>query len=718
MNKAHLSGRLALAAGIAGASIAPPAVMAQETPSAVLEEIVVTARQRAENLQDVPDAITTFSAPEIERLGIDSFESYVNQTPNFLARQGFRAGVVFVTIRGITTGQQGFPPISYTVDGVKAGMLDALNPGTLFDLERIEVLRGPQGALYGNGAIAGAVNILTRGPREELGGEARIAYGQGNDLTLQGTVSGPLVEDKVAFRLTGFARNTDGLIDSTTGDDIDFIDQGSLRAQLLFTPTENLSIDLRASFSDINAGAAMQERFETFEQVNSFSDADFTVERGIIGEENRESTEASAKIDIELPFATLTSVTSSVTLDQDIFGSASWARPPALGEPPVGGIFGPILGENAMLGAPIDHYQDLADNFEVFFQDLRLTSTGDRPVRWIAGVEFLERKTVNHLEIGLLLAPEPGSPASLFGRFDDKEDEIFGVYGQINIDLSDAFELTVAGRYDEDEYSTRQFDLTTGSTIQNLDSDGNPADRLTARDSQFQPKVQLSYDWSDDLMTYVTYAKGFRFGFFNTGNLTRPETTDNIEFGFKASMADNALSMNGAVFNIDYSDQQQSLILAEAPFRTTTNVPSTDITGAELEFVWRAGDRIEFSGGFGYLDAEIAELNTRPDGVPELTYNLAIQYGQPIDVDRELFARVDWRHQGNFLINEGPFTFDIDPVDLVNARVGVESDRWSVAAYVRNALNEQYTSDPGFLGFFVRNYSLPRSTGAELRYRF
>ncbi len=718
MKREDINRRLALAAGIAVASILSPPVMAQQEPSALLEEIVVTARQRAERLQDVPDAITAFSGPEIERLGIDSFESYVNRTPNFLARQGFRAGVVFVTIRGITTGQQGFPPISYTVDGVKAGMLDALNPGTLFDLERIEILRGPQGALYGNGAIAGAVNIVTKGPREEFGGEARISYAEGNDLTLQGTVSGPLVEDRVSFRLTGFMRDTDGLIDSTTGDDIDFVDQASLRAQLLFTPSANLSIDLRASWSDVNAGAAMQERFETFDQVNSFSSADFTVDRGIIGEENRESTEVSVKIDLELPFATLTSVTSSMDLDQDIYGSASWSRPPAAGEPPVPGVFGPVLGDNAMPGQPIDHFQDLADNFEVFFQDLRLTSPGNASVRWIAGVEWLERTTVNHLDLGLLLAPAPGSPVRAFGRFDEKEDEIFGIYAQVNIDLSDALELTVAGRYDEDEYDTRQFDLATGATIRNLDSSGNPVDRLTASDSQFQPKVQLSYDWSDDLMTYVTYAKGFRFGFFNTGNLTRPETTDNFELGFKATLADSLVTVNGAVFNIDYSDQQQSRILAEPPFRTTTNVPSTDINGAELEFSWRAGERLEFSGGFGYLDAEISEINTRPDGVPEWTSNLAAEYRQPIANERELFARVDWRHQGDFLINEAGFVFDIHAVDLVNLRVGLETAGWSVSGYVKNALDEQYTSDPGFLGFFVRNYSLPRSMGAEFRYRF
>lgn len=718
MRKAQTLKLLAIASCIGIAFVVSATVMAQENSDAVLEEIVVTARQRAENLKDVPDAITAFSAPEIERLGIDSFESYVNQTPNFLARQGFRAGVVFVTIRGITTGQQGFPPISYTVDGVKAGMLDALNPGTLFDLERIEILRGPQGALYGNGAIAGAVNIVTKGPREEFGGEARISYAEGNDLTLQGTVSGPLVEDRVSFRLTGFMRDTDGLINSTTGDDIDFIDQGSLRAQLLFTPSENLSIDLRASYSDVNAGAAMQERFETIGQVNSFSSADFTVDRGIVGEENRESTEVSARIDIELPFARLTSVTSSVNMDQDIYGSISWERPPATGEPPVASVFGPIFGENAMPGQPIDQFQDLADNFEVFFQDLRLTSPGDASLRWIAGVEWLERTTVNHLGLGMVLAPPPGSHVTIFGRFDEKEDEILGIYGQVNIDLGDALELTVAGRYDEDEYDTRQFDLATGATIQNLDNSGNLVDRLTASDSQFQPKVQLSYDWSDDLMTYVTYAKGFRFGFFNTGNLTRPETTDNFELGFKATLADNILTVNGAVFNIDYSDQQQSSILPEPPFRTTTNVPSTDINGIELEFVWRAGDRLEFSGGFGYLDAEISELKIRPDSVPEWTSNLAVEYRQPVANGRELFARVDWRHQGDFLITDGPFIFDIDPVDLVNARVGVESDGWSVAAYVRNALDEQYASDPGFLGYFVRSYSLPRSIGAEFRYRF
>ena len=718
MKPARTMTAAALIIGAGLAVLQPASTLAQDRGDLVLEEIVVTARQREESLQSVPDAITAFSAEKIDKAGIDSLDAYVNQTPNFFVRQGFREGVVFVTIRGITTGQQGFPPISYTVDGVKAGMLDAVNPGALFDLERIEVLRGPQGALYGAGAIAGAVNIVTRSPGDEFGGEFRAALEEGNTQILRGAVSGPIVEDKAAFRLTAYFKSTDGLTDSTAGDDIDFADHTALRGRLLLTPTNSVSVDLRAAFSDINAGAATQERFESLDQVNRFDSANFTVDRGIVGEENRESVELSAKIDIDLPFATLTSVTSYIDLEQDIFGSVSWARPPALGEPPVASLFGPILGENAAPGEPIDHYQDLADNFEVFFQDIRLTSNADGTVRWILGAEFMDRTVENQLDAGLLLAPAPGTIVSAFSQFDEKEDEILGVYGQVNVDLTDALELTVAGRYDEDDYSTRQFDGVTGETIPQLDDNGNPVDRLTAKDSKFQPKVQLSYDWSDTLMTYLTYARGFRFGFFNTGNLTRPETTDNVELGFKATLAEGRLTLNGAVFVIDYSDQQQSIILPTPPFRTTVNVPGTDIQGAELEMAWLATENLEITGGVGYLDAEIDELNVRPDGVPEWTANLAFQYTRSLASDWELFARADWRYQGDFLINDGGFLFDIDPVNLVNMRIGVESASWSVSAYVENTLDERFASDPGFIGYFIRTYNRPRSLGAELSYRF
>ena len=231
-----------------------------------------------------------------------------------------------MTIRGITTGQQGFAPITYVVDGVKASSLDAVNQGVLFDLGRIEVLKGPQSALYGAGAIAGAVNVITKIPTDEFEGQVKLGYAEGDDFTFQGSVSGPVIEDVLSYRLSGYYRNTDGLVNTKTGDDLDFEKQGAFRGRLLFTPNETVSVDLRAAYSEIEAGAAKQESFLDISLMNTFN-SQTQAERGILGEENRDILDLSAKIDIELPFVTLTSISGYLEMDQDLFGSASWIRP-------------------------------------------------------------------------------------------------------------------------------------------------------------------------------------------------------------------------------------------------------------------------------------------------------------------------------------------------------------------------------------------------------
>lgn len=695
---------------------------AQDDAELRMPEIIVTSRFRTESLQEVPDAVTAFSADRIEALGITDLEGFVNQTPNFFVREAFRAGVTFITIRGITTGQQGFPPITYVVDGVKAATLDSINQGALFDIERIEVLKGPQGALYGAGAIAGAVNVVTKQPTDQFEGQATASYGKGNDVTLKGAVSGPVVPEVLAFRLTGYYRNTDGLVNTTTGDDLDFEEHGTIRGRLLFTPHDVLSIDLRAAYTDIDAGAATQERFDSLDQLNVFNSAT-QARRGILGSENREFVDLSAKIDVNLPFATFTSVTGYLDLDQDLFGSTSFERPPGLGEPPLAGTFGPILGANAGPGEAVDNFQSLFDTFEVFTQDVRLTSTGDGPIRWVVGFEYIQRDAVQGLNVGIVLGP--ADDTSLFpivDRADDKEDEIWGIYGQINWDITDRLELTLAGRYDEDAYTSRQFDPATGATIDQIDPDtGLPTiPILRAKDSDFQPKVQLSYDWTDELMTYLTFAEGFRFGFFNTGNLTAPEDTKNYELGFKSQLLDRRLTLNAAVFYIDYSNQQQTSAIPEPPFRITSNIPSTDIFGGELEFNLIATDKIAFNGSVGFLDAEI-DGGGRPNAVPEWTANIGAQYSHPVTDWLELVGRVDWRYQGGHL-NTDLFTgtvFEIDAVNLVNLRLSLEAEQWAIRGFVENLADEQFAIDPAEFGaFFIRDFNEPRSYGVEVSYRF
>lgn len=691
-------------------------------PAATLEEIVVTARRRAEGLQRVPDAVTAFSADRIEELDIRSLADYVVHTPNLYAREGFRSGLLFVTIRGITTGQQGWSPITYTVDGVKAGAVDVINLAALFDVERIEVLRGPQSALYGAGAIAGAVNIVTKTPTDEFGGQVDATYAKGNDLTVRGAVSAPVVADQLAFRLTGYYRNADGLIDSSTGDDIDFVDQSWVKGRLTFTPSDAVSLDVRAAYNDTNAGAVKAQRFARPDQMNTFDDS-IQVRRGIIGEENRTFLDLSAKLDVVLPFATLTSITSYGEVEQDVFGTGSWDRPPALGEPPLAGIFGPIFGANAGPGQAVDHYQFIVDDYDFLTEDLRLTSSGEGRVRWVVGAEYMQRDTINRLGVGIVFGPAPGTPVPVIvNRVDDKEDEILGGYGQVSVDLSRSLELTVAGRYDTDEYNTRRRDPLTGATIAQLDSSGRPVDLLEAKDSKFQPKVQLAYRWSEPFMTYVSYSEGYRFGFFSSGNLAKPESTKNYELGFKTRLP--ALMLNGAIFHIDYSNQQTTI--PALPVFLVANVPSRDIYGVELEMDWLATEQIQITAGVGAMDAGQrgrdllnAPRAIPPESVPELTTNLGLQFTQPVFESWDLMARADWYYQDKFQRPIRGALVDINSVHLVDLQLGVKSASWGVRAFVKNVLDEQYATGVFDVGAFLgREYNKPRSYGLELSYRF
>jgi iron complex outermembrane receptor protein len=697
------------------------AAFAQEA----IEEIVVTARYRQENLQNTPIAITAFDSARIEAAGITDVHSFINLTPNFFARETFRSGVTFLTIRGITTGQQGFAPISYVVDGVKASSIDAVNQGVLFDLERVEVLKGPQSALYGAGAIAGAVNVITKKPTDTFEGQVKPGYAEGDDFTFKGSVSGPIVENTVSFRLSGYYRNTDGLVDTITGDDLDFEEQGAVRGRLLITPNDAVNLEFRVAYSEIEAGAAKQESFHDINLLNTFNNQT-QARRGIIGEENRDIFDVSAKIDIELPFATLTSVSGYHEMDQDLYGSASWIRPPALGEPPVIGLFGPIYGENAVepamgfgpmgpTGQAIDHFQDLVDDFEIFTQDVRLTSNTEGSFRWVAGFEYIDREIINGLTLGTI---NPQNTSLTFvNRFDERNDTIWGAYIHLSLDITENMEVAISGRYDEDDYSTGLFNPATGETISSLDENGMPVDKLDAKDSKFQPKVTLSYDWSENLHTYLTYSEGYRFGFFNTGNLTNPEKTKNYEFGLKTNLLDGRASFNGAVFYIDYSNQQLTSVTSQPPFRLTTNIPESDVLGFEIETTLRVTDDLGLSAGVGYLDTEISELNRRLDAVPKVTANVAADYIHEIGNDLDIFGRVSWRHQGSFILRSG--VFNIHAIDLLDIRLGLQKDNWSVTGFAKNVLDEQFASDATDFGVaFVRSYSPPSSLGVELGYRF
>lgn len=693
--------------------IVPEIAMAQQG-----DEVIVTARKRAESIQDVPDAVTAFTFEDIEAAGIDDVADFIELTPNITIRETFRAGVTFITVRGISTGQQGWAPVTFVVDGVQASSLDAINQGALLDLEQIEVLKGPQGALYGAGAIAGAINITTKKPGDEFEGGVNLRYSKGNDKTISGVISGPIVEGKLRALISGYYRDADGLIDAVDGRDLDFEEQATIRGRLIFDATDNLTFDLRGSYSDINAGAAFQDKVFSASDINSFSNANAPGPfRGIVGMENRILTEGALKIDWETDIGTFTSVSGYSEIMQSLFGSASWddpIRPGAEGVAP--GL--PLGGVVDLGGVTLyDFFQELGDDFKSFTQDVRLTSFDEGPFRWLMGASYLDREVVNELSVGFVLnsADGPLSPLGGFPRFDLKNDEAWGVYGQINYDISNRLELTLAGRYDENTYDTTQYsDEGLTAVVQTINPNGTAVNTLSNTDNKFQPKATLSYDIAENVMGYVTYAEGFRYGFFNTGNLTLSESTKNYEAGIKSQFG--PLTLNASAFHIDYSDQQFTSVIATPPFRTTTNIPSTTIDGIEIEFNANLSDNFELFGGLGLLDAQ-QENGLKAQGTPPLTFNLGGMYSGQIG-GFDLDARLDMREQGRFYLGFAE-DFTVSSKTYINFRTSLGKNNWNIALFADNILNERQANDFSILaGGFVRAQSKPAMYGLELGYKF
>ncbi|MFK7958034.1 MAG: TonB-dependent receptor, partial [Lysobacterales bacterium] len=591
-----------------------------QSGSGMLEEIVVKARKRDESLQDIPEAVTVFNADTIAAAGINTVNDFANLTPNLMIREGFRDGTSFITMRGISTAQQGLPPVTVVVDGVQVAALDFINQG-LVDIESIEVLRGPQGALYGAGAMAGAINITTAAPTDTTQGKFKISGASGNDLRLQGILSGPVGEsDDWSYRVRASYRDFDGVVDNVRGEEVDFDEALQVGGRLLFRG-ERLTADFRASVGDYEAGAIEQARIPVRpladtdsefvrrhaladftgaqfvpvlsidQTVNDFDGAGFQIDSDFLGAEEREFVNLSMKLDYEFDAFTLTSVTSYDDADQQVAGDSDWASADILGIAGAAGsgLFPALTGLSNVTGRA----QSLNDDFEAFTQELRITSNTDSRFRWLAGAWYQDREaqTVLSLPVALngnQLGPDFfGAVGAAFPRTDLKNDELWAVFGQINYDITDDLELTVGLRYDDATYDDTGFlcfgcnDLA--AVIPTNDDVGNVVNTLEQSDDELQPKVSLSYDWNDQLMTYVTYAEGYRPGFFSTGNPTEAEGTENVELGFKYTSESNRFSIYGALFQIDYSEQQFGTIIGGPPFRLTTNIPSVDIDGLELE---------------------------------------------------------------------------------------------------------------------------------------
>ncbi|PWG03498.1 TonB-dependent receptor [Sphingosinicella humi] len=670
-------------------------------------EIIVTARKRAERLIEVPEAITAFTSQQIEESGIESVNDVALRVPNFSIVEAQQPGVSAINIRGIGQVRNAEPPVAVIVDGVQLSSASQITQD-LFDIERIEVIKGPQGATYGRNALGGAINIVTRRPTNDFEGWGQVGYETGDTFAASAAVSGPIVEDRLLFRISGSLRNSDGDIPNVTLErPANFEDSQNFRASLLAQLSERMELDLRYSRLDTEAGAAWYTLVPPGTSINAVLPV--TADR--LGRSERVLDDASAKLDVDLGAATLTSITAyskvSSDLDEDF-------------------DFTPL----DLLSAT----QTVRE--ESWSQELRLASARSGPLKWLAGAYYLETdKSLDSVVFlrpgaGGLLVPFPiPGPVPFSATRSTDDNQAYALFGQIGYRILHKVEATVAARQDWDERV--QLDRVAGEAF--------------ARTfKSFQPKFQLTYYPNDDATFYVSVGKGFRSGGFNPNDrIVRSfdkEEVWNYELGAKAALFDRRLSLSAAAFVTDIEDRQVYVFDLLAAAQIITNpIPAAQVRGLEVDAILRPLRGLELSASLGLLDSEIQRYDpTVFAGLPAAgdftgnklpqtahsSYSLAAQYSHDIAADASVSARAEFNSSG------GDYFWEIDNldrrerIDLLNLRL---TGRWRglrVTAYVENLLDEEYVLEyisQRFSGAPLGNYSIPapdRRWGFQLRHQF
>jgi iron complex outermembrane receptor protein len=553
----------AVQVAIIGTTLAIPSVAVAQGPG-VLEEIVITARKRAESLQDVPIAVTAFTSAQIQSAGIERPQDFIALTPNVSIVDTANAGDTQVTIRGQYSTRDAESAFAYVLDGVLITNPNGFN-GELFDIEQIEVLKGPQGALYGRNATSGAILVNTKRPGNEFEGRIKAGFGDDNLKKGHAMVSGPLIDNKLYGRLAGSYRETDGQFDndySGKDDVINNIEEKDIRGRLIWEPTDRLSIDMQASYRDVDAGAINFNATFGLDFAADFlgnpalykdvNDTDFKYIFNVPGENEQENTFFSLKADYEIGLGTLTFIGAYDSLDEHLlsdgtsaaFGGYSLGSPESQGacidtynsfdtslltdpfyaiqdgNPP--GTYLPDLGILNGLLPPYspttcDGYQYQERNQDSTSFELRLTSKEEGKFRWVAGMYYadIDREVVvsygADLGLGFTRAPyvppEGPNPTDLL-FWDDFDTEVYAVFGQVEMDVGEKGELALALRYDEEDRKVHNkvpnvlapqiFGLLFHPPI-NPAFDGSGTDSIPDRDETF-----------DEWQPKISYTHAFR----------------------------------------------------------------------------------------------------------------------------------------------------------------------------------------------------------------
>ncbi len=709
------------------AATAPSTANDANKNKVTLEQVTVTARQRSESLQDVPIAITTFTAQEIERASINTPADFVQLTSNVSMVQAQNSGSSFLTVRGITQVRNGEPPVATVVDGVQQISPNQFNQ-QLYDIDAIEVLKGPQGALYGRNAEGGAILITTTPPGDDFAATFKAGVGNGGLTNSMFSVSGPIGDGRVKYLLAGSASNFDGLIDNTYLDrKVDYERDHNFRARIIANVNDDLTIDTQLS-SSRTSGGALNYVFQPLYGVDDPNNTSIPIRANNLGFDKRVLDHFSVKADYTLPFATLTGIVGYDHVNE-LFAGDQFP-------------YSPAISANSPYGPGTDGTQTqyLSTNATQF--ELRLTSPSEQRLRWIVGAYYLYGRrylsSSDGLDLGLGLlpikevpaGPNSNNPTTIF-LADHNEQKASAVFGQVDYDLTEQLELAAALRYDREDHSQKNsaplaFDPASGQV-------------RNAVFEKWQPKLTLTWKANDSLRFYGSYGEGFRSGGFNqagTGavaasaglvgvtDLYQPESAKSLEAGFKSRLDDGRLQIDGSVFHTNVSNMLYFVFVGQLGTQVLTNLNKVDLDGYEIDAKYRLRKDLTIYGGYGYTLSDVKRFALEPGAagksapyVPRYTSNVGIQYTPTLNSALNGLIRIDYERIGQQYWDPGD-TRSRDAFGLLNLRMGIESHdgSWSVGLWAKNATNTKYNAEYVLGGF--ADIGVPRTFGVDFRYNY
>lgn len=574
-----------------------------------LEEILVTAERRETDLQETPLAVTTFNQQALDDLNIQDLSDFQSFVPSLIFSQD--NSEFKVLIRGVGSddvGTNSQPGVALHLDGMFIGRASGFNAAT-YDIDRIEVLRGPQGTLYGRNSTGGAINVISQAPDYELSSLGDVRFGSYDEVRFRGALNVPLIEDKLAARITAVSEDRDGYEKNLYPGGADGADADDTywRTQLLFEPVDTLSVMFRASQYESRGVGPGRKRLPTPTDSQSGAATEITEDADLhtVWKDTTEFQTVdldlySIEADWELSFATLTALASYAETDFEWLADGDQTR---------GTVNDLPDGLDFVLGAPIGSEQDLAE--------MRLTSLPSGPFEWQVGVFYFNEETSTDFS---LTNDQPGygifigqvSNVAVVSNWDINTTSYAGFgQGSYSFGENDKFKLTVGGRYTHDSSDGEIYDTVTTT----IPPPGlNQLTEETLHETWSKATWRLGFDWqlSDDSLLYASISSGYRSGGFNfqaddpDTAIYDPEDLIAYEVGSKNRFLDDRLQLNLAAFYYDYKNFQTFQIINTALF--IENAGEVSNYGIEAELQALVTNAFEIDAHISYQHGRIEQF--------------------------------------------------------------------------------------------------------------